>query len=121
MPPTRPTLSTWISCPSPTARDSEVSGKNGSARCNVPVSASGAIVTRLQRAAGEIAVEEAVAARGSFKLGLPENPLVHRRERAGRVGIAGIARQREGLATAAAEIDLLELAASARLRHPSRA
>src|SRR3979409_1189725 len=47
--------------------------------------------------------------------------LVQRRQRAGRIGIAGIAGQREGLAAAAAEIDFLELAAPARLRHPAGA
>ena len=58
---------------------------------------------------------------GRFKLGLLEDRLMHGRQRARRIGIAGVARQREGLAAAAAEIDFLELAAPARLRHPAGA
>src|SRR5438046_6999532 len=89
---------------------------------DLPASASGAMLAfRLQRAAGEIAIEEAVLVRGGLTLGLLENLLMHRRQRAGRIGIAGIAGQRKGLAAAAAEIDLPELAALARLRHPAGA
>src|SRR5882757_7928827 len=114
MPPVRPTLSTWIWWPSLTAISSDVSGANGSARLaeDFPASASGAMVGfRLQRAAREIAIEETVGGGGGLKLGLLEDLLMHRRQRAGRIGIAGIARQRKRLAAAAAEIDLLELAA----------
>src|ERR687885_2550303 len=105
-----------MSWPSPTASCSEVSGANGSARwTDLPASASGAMLAfRLQRAAGEIAIEEAVLVRGGFALGGLEDLFVPRRQRAGRVGIAGIAGQRKGLAAAAAEIDLAELAALAR-------
>ena len=46
---------------------------------------------------------------------------MQRREGAGRIGIAGITRQRKGLAAAAAEIDFAEFAALARLRHPAGA
>src|SRR5258708_21151507 len=46
---------------------------------------------------------------------------MHRRQRAGGVGIAGVPGERKGLATAAAEIDLAELAALARLLHPAGA
>src|SRR6185295_16136605 len=76
---------------------------------------------RLQRAAGEIAIEEAVLMRGCLALGLLENLLVHRRQRAGRVGIAGVAGQRKGLAAAATEIDFLEFTALARFGHPAGA
>src|SRR6202023_2724886 len=124
MPSARPTVSTWISWPSPTASSSEVSGANGSERglTDFPASASGAMVAaRLQRTPGEIAIEEAVVVAGGLQCGLLENLLMHRRQRAGRIGIAGIAGQREGLAAAAAEIDFPELAALARLRHPAGA
>src|ERR1700737_4941845 len=109
-----------MSWPSPMAICSEVSGAKGSERCeDFPASASGAMTAvRLQRAAGEIAIEEAVLVGSGLALGLLEDLLMHRRQRAGRIGIAGIAGQREGLAAAAAEIDLLELAALARLGHP---
>src|SRR4051812_30869541 len=111
-----------MSWPSPTTSCSEVNGAKGSARLtDLPASASGAMLAfRLQRAAGEIAIEETVLVGGRFLLGLLEDLLVHRRQRAGRVGIAGVAGQRKGLAAAAAEIDLLELAAPARLGHPPR-
>src|SRR5690242_5882743 len=112
-----------MSWPSPTASCSEVSGANGSSRLmDLPASASGAMLAfRLQRAAGEIAVEEAVLVRGGLALGGLEYLLVPRRQRAGRIGVAGIAGQRKGLAAAAAEIDLAELAAFARLGHPAGA
>src|ERR1700710_1788518 len=114
-------LSTYISWPSLTDRWSEVSGANGSARCaDFLASASGAMLAfRLQRAAGEIPIEEAVMVGGGLGGGSSKNLLVHRRQRAGRIGIAGIAGQRKGLAAAAAEIDLLEFAALGRLRHPA--
>src|SRR5580692_3305931 len=124
MPSARPTVSTWISWPSPTAISCEESGANGSGRGrpDLPASASGAIVAaRLQRAPGKIAIDETVVVGGGLLLGELENPLVQRRQGAGRVGIAGIAGQCEGLAAAAAEIDLLERAACARLRHPAGA
>src|SRR6185312_13494893 len=112
-----------MSCPSLTTSCSEVSGEKGSARLtDLPASASGAMLAfRLQRAAGEIAIEEAVLVCGRLALGLLEDLLVHRRQRAGRVGIAGIAGQRKSLAAAAAKIDFLELAAPARLGHPAGA
>src|SRR4051794_30373708 len=75
----------------------------------------------LGRSPGEIAIEEAIVVTSRFKFGLLENPLVHRRQRAGRIGILGIAGQRKSLAAAAAEIDFPELAALARLRHPAGA
>src|SRR6202790_773569 len=124
MPSARPTVSTWISWPSPTASSSEVSGANGSERrfTDFPASASGAMVAaRLQRTTGEVAIEETVVVGGGLELRLFENLLMHRRQRAGRIGIAGIAGQREGLAAAAAEIHFPELAALARLRHPAGA
>ena len=87
-----------------------------------PASASGAMLAfRLQRAAGEIAIEEAVVVGGGLGVGGFEDLLVHRRQRAGRIGIAGVAGQRKGLAAAAAEIDFLEFAALARLGHPAGA
>src|SRR5262249_26037892 len=52
---------------------------------------------------------------------LLEDLLVHRRQRAGGIGIARIARQRKRLAAATAEIYVLELAGTAGLRHPARA
>src|SRR6185436_14139787 len=112
-----------MSWPSPTTSCSDVSGANGSARLtDLPASASGAMLAfRLQRAAGEIAIEEAVLVRGRLALGVLEYLLVHRRQRAGRIGIAGIAGQRKGLAAAAAEVDFPELAALARLLHPAGA
>src|ERR1700756_2724598 len=104
MPPSRPTLSTWRSWPSPTSSHSDVSGANGSARlAALPASASGAIgvvrafaFVRLQRATGEVAVEEAVLRAGGFLLSLLEDFLMARRQCAGRVGVAGIASQRKG-------------------------
>src|SRR5437764_9551537 len=112
-----------MSWPSLTTSCSDVSGANGSARLmDLPASASGAMLAfRLQRAAGEIAIEEAVLVRGGLTLGLLENFFMHRRQRAGWIGIAGIAGQRKGLAAAAAEIDLAEFAALARLGHPAGA
>src|SRR6187200_3690 len=124
MPSARPTVSTWTSWPSPTGMSSEVSGAKGSERRPpaLPASASGAIVAAgLRRSPGEIAVDEAVAAGRGLDLSLLENLFVHRRQRAGRVGVAGIAGQRKRLAAAAAEIDFPELAALARLLHPSGA
>src|SRR5690242_21383636 len=50
-----------------------------------------------------------------------KNLFVQWREGAGRIGIAGIAGQRKGLAAAAAEIDLAECARLAGLRHPAGA
>src|SRR5260370_13919830 len=79
------------------------------------------VAFRLQRAAREIAIEETVLVRGGLALGPLEDLLMHRRQRAGRIGIAGVPGQRKGLAAAAAEIDFPELAALARLRHPSGA
>src|SRR5882762_1148802 len=112
-----------MSWPSPTSSCSEVSGANGSARfCDFPASASGAMVDfRLQRAAGKIAIEETGFARGGLRLGLLEYLLMHRRQRAGRVGIAGVPRQRKGLAAAAAKVDFAEFATLARLLHPAGA
>src|SRR6266571_922486 len=112
-----------MSWPSLTTSCSEVSGANGSARlCDFPASASGAMLAfRLQRAAGEIAIEETRFARGGFLLGLLEDRFMHRRQRAGRVGIAGVPSQRKGLAAAAAKVDFPELAALARLWHPAGA
>src|SRR5690349_1162258 len=78
-------------------------------------------VVRLRRPTGEITIEEAALLAGRFLLGLPEDRLVHRRQRAGRIGIGCVARQRKGLAAAAAEIDLAELAGFARLLHPAGA
>src|SRR5207244_12528398 len=69
----------------------------------------------------EVAREEAVVVGGGFALRLLENLLMLRRQRAGRIGVAGIPGQCKGLAAAAAEIDLPELAAFARLRHPGGA
>ena len=66
---------------------------------------------RLQRAAGKIAIDEAVVVGRRLGFRQLEDLLMQRRQRAGRVGIAGVAGQREGLAAAAAEIDFLELAA----------
>src|SRR5215510_14781896 len=79
------------------------------------------MVAAFRRPTGEIAIDEAVLFGRGFAFGLLEDRLMQRRERAGRIGIAGIARQRKGLAAAAAEIDLAEVAALARLRHPARA
>jgi len=50
-----------------------------------------------------------------------EDFFVHRGERAGRIGVAGIAGQGKGLAATTAEINFLEFAAAARLRHPAGA
>src|SRR6201994_4561730 len=79
------------------------------------------VVARLRRATGKVAIDEAVLLGGSFEFGLLEDRLMQRRERAGRIGGVGIARQRKGLAAAAAEIDLAELAGLARLLHPASA
>src|SRR5215813_13774660 len=79
------------------------------------------ILARLWRPAGEIAIDETVLLGGGLALGLLEDGLVQRRERAGRIGIGGVARERKGLAAAAAEIDLAEFAGSARLLHPAGA
>src|SRR5260370_15949691 len=79
------------------------------------------VAARLGRTPGEIAIDETVVAGRSLGLGQLENLLMQRRQRAGRISIAGIAGQREGLAAAAAEIDFPELAAPARLRHPAGA
>src|SRR4051812_38762016 len=76
---------------------------------------------RLQRAAGEVAIEEKLLARCGVRFGLMEYLFVQRREGAGGVGISRIARQRKSLAAAAAEIDLAEVATLARLRHPAGA
>src|SRR4051812_40181208 len=111
MPSARPTVSTWISWPSPTGKSSDVSGAKGSARLlrDLPASASGAIgVVRFERAAGEIAIDETAVIGGRLSLRRLENLLVHRRQRARGIGIAGIAGQRKSLAAAAAEIDFLE-------------
>src|SRR6185436_9823210 len=99
-----------MSWPSLTTSCSEVSGANGSERlAGFPASASGAMLAfRLQRAAGEIAIEETVLVRSGLALGLLEDLLMHRRQRAGRIGIAGVAGQRKGLAAAAAEVDFPE-------------
>src|SRR5436190_11742518 len=112
-----------MSWPSPTTSCSDVSGANGSAGLtDLPASASGAMLAfRLQRAAGEIAIEEAVLVRGRLAFGLLEDLFVHRRQRAGRIGIAGVAGQRKGLAAAAAEIHFPEFAALAWLGHPTGA
>src|SRR5581483_7392466 len=119
MPRAQPTVSTWISWPSPTGSITDVKGANGSPRRNLRASASGAIVGWLQRAAGEIAVEEAGRARGRLRFGLPEDLLMHRRQRTGWIGVAGVPSERKGLAAAAAEIHFLVLAGAARLRHPA--
>src|SRR5579872_5749537 len=116
MPRAQPTVSTWISCPSPTGSITDVSGAKGSPRRNLPASASGAIVGWLQRAAGEIAVEETGCAGGRLRFRLPEDLLVHRRKRAGGIGVAGVAGQCKGLAAAAAEIHFLVFARAAGLR-----
>src|SRR5580704_13466322 len=79
------------------------------------------VVARLRRPTGEIAIEEAVLFGRGFAFGLLEDRFMQRRERAGRIGIAGIARQRKGLAAAATEIDLAEFARLARLLHPAGA
>src|SRR5438105_9510490 len=123
MPSMRPTVSTYTSWPSPTGSNSEVSGANGSERgLALPASISGAsIAARLRCAAGKIAVDEAADIAGRLGLRHLENLLVHRRQRAGRIGVAGIAGQRKRLAAAAAEIDFLEFAAPAWLRHPAGA
>src|SRR5205085_6436008 len=99
-----------------------VSGAKGSARwpLDLPASASGAMIgISLERAAGEIAVEETVLAACRFRFRGFKNLLVHGRQRAGRIGIAGISCQRKGLAAAAAKIDFLEFARSAWLGHPA--
>src|ERR1700731_330220 len=119
MPPSRPMLSTWISWPSPTGNSSDVSVAKGSAR---PTPASGGIAAfRLRRSAREIAIDEAVVVAGRFVGCGLENPLMVRRQRAGGVGIAGIAGQRKGLTAATAEIDLAKFATLARLGHPAGA
>src|SRR3954467_12886583 len=99
MPSLRPTLSTWIAWPSPTSKCSEVSGANRSALAGAGTSAAMDVVrVRLQRAAFEVAIDEAVAALSGFRLGHFEDFGVNRRQRAGGVGIPGIAGQRERLA-----------------------
>src|SRR3954469_16182576 len=99
MPSARPTVSTQISWLSPTGRCSDVSGAKGSARLalDLRASASGAIVGRLQRAAGKVAVDEAALAACRFRLGGAENLLMQRRQRASGIGIARIAGQRKRL------------------------
>src|SRR5882724_2874825 len=124
MPSVRPTVSTYISWLSPTGSSCEVSGANGSERLPLalPASASGGIVAaRLQRATGEVAIDETVVVGRGLGLRQLEDLFMHRRQRAGRVGIAGIAGQREGLAAAAAKVDFPEFAALARLLHPAGA
>src|SRR5712672_2690285 len=124
MPSDRPTLSTWIWWPSPTGSSFDVSGANGSGRefKDLPASASGAMVAaRLRRAPGKIPIDQAVVAGRSLGRGLSEDLLVQRRQRTGRIGIAGVARERKGLAAAAAEVDFPELAALAWLGHPGSA
>ena len=123
MPSARPTLSTWISWPSPTGSSSEVSGANGSERwrgfARVGVRRHG---RRPSPACRRRNCDRGIGCcRRRPRLGLLEDLLMHRRQRAGRIGIAGIAGQRKGLAAAAAEIDFAELAALARLRHPAGA
>src|SRR5712671_3555642 len=124
MPSARPTVSTWISWPSPTGSSSEVSGAKGSERrpLALPASASGAMVAAgLGRSPGKIAIDETVVVGRGLELGLLEDLFVHRRQRAGRIGITGIAGQCKRLAAAAAEIDFPELATLARLLHPAGA
>src|SRR4051794_16258504 len=120
MPSARPMLSTWISWPLPTATSSLVNGANGSERwLPLPASASGAIgAIRFQGAAGKIAVDEARDVAGRLDFRHLEDLVVHRRQGAGRIGVAGVAGQGKSLATTSAEIDFLEFAALARLRHP---
>src|SRR5579862_3233437 len=112
MPPSRPTLSTWMLWPSLTAMSSEVSGANGSTRAS-----SGTF--HLRRAAREIAIDEAVVIAGGFFGRDLEDPFMMRRQRAGRVGIASVTRQRKGLTAAATEIDFAELATLAGFGHPA--
>src|ERR1700681_1008000 len=103
----RPTVSTEISWLSPTGSSCDVSGANGSERLaeDFPASASGAMVAaRLQRTTGKIAIDETLVVGCGFRLRQFENLFMQRRQCAGRIGIAGIAGQRKGLAAAAAEI-----------------
>src|SRR4030081_1974089 len=79
------------------------------------------IAARLQRTPGKIAIDETLVVASGFLFRQLEDLLMQRRQRAGRIGIGGVAGQCEGLAAAAAEIDFPELAALARLRHPPRA
>src|SRR5262245_9355995 len=79
------------------------------------------IVARFRCPTGEIAIEEAVLLGGGLELRLLEDGFVQRRQRAGGTGIGGVARERKGLAAAAAEIDLTEFAGFARLLHPAGA
>src|SRR5215469_12620311 len=79
------------------------------------------MVAAFRRPTGEIAIDEAVLFRRGFELGLLEDRVMLRRQRAGRISCVGIARQCKGLAAAAAEIDLAELAGLARLLHPAGA
>src|SRR5690606_10164731 len=72
----------------------------------------------LGRTAGEITIDEAMTTARGFRLGRPENLLVQRRQRTGRIGIGRPAGQRERLTAAAAKIDFLELAALTWLGHP---
>src|SRR5690242_7463973 len=88
-------------------------------REGLAASASGPI-SAFQRAAGEIAVEETVLVLGRLGLSALEDLVVQRRQRAGGIGVAGVAGQRKGLAAAAAEIDFPEFAALAGLGHPAR-
>src|SRR6478609_2483483 len=100
---------------------SEVSGAKGSARLADAAASASGIIPGFQSAAGEIAIEEAVGLALGLALGLLEDGLVQRRQRAGGIGVGGIARQRKGLAAAAAEIDLAEFARFTRLLHPAGA
>src|ERR1700754_2340557 len=100
---------------------SEVSGAKGSARLAEAAASASGIIPGFQSAAGEVAVEEAVGLPLGLALGPLEEGLVQRRQRAGRIGVGGVARQRKGLTAAAAEIDLAELAGLARLLHPAGA
>src|SRR4029453_11652261 len=109
------------SWPSPTGRCSEASGAKGSARDRRASMAGAMAAFRLARATGEITIEEQVLAGRCVLLGLMKDFFVQRRERAGRIGIAGIAGQRKGLAAPPAEIDFAEFAGLARLRHPAGA
>src|SRR6476660_8556927 len=100
---------------------SEVSGAKGSARLAEAAASASGVIPGFQSAAGEIAIDEAVGLAFGFALGLLEDGLVQRRQRAGRIGVGGVAGQRKGLAAAAAEIDLAEFAGLARLLHPAGA
>src|ERR1700748_2134314 len=101
-----------MSWPSPTLSHPDVSGANESERLTV-ASSGGIAAIRLERAACEIAIEEAVVLAGGFIGCHLEDALVVWRQRAGGIGIAGIAGKRESLAAAAAEIHFAEFARSA--------